>query len=307
MKKIALLALSLTFAAFAFANLPENFDTLNKKYNLQLIWPEGKMPANSPEALDAAKRLNQRKNVINKPHYSLNLQKSQKPTTLVIVVHGGAYRGCGIVCEEGTMTANAFYEKGYSTLTFDYRAPDNPQGALQDMQRVIRLARHNAKKWNVDKIVAIGFSAGANLVARASAPITLNSYQKVDEIDNLSPIQDATILIYPAYCDQPTNELRWKNIKPTHKDYNLRYALAENLKITKNTPPVFMYEMLDDSHITSAIAYFLAARDAGVEAELHVKPKGGHGGGMNFRKGPDPIRLQLCVDWLDRMNFARNK
>lgn len=85
MKKIALLALSLTFAAFAFANLPENFDTLNKKYNPQLIWPEGKMPANSPEALDAAKRLNQRKNVINKPHYSLNLQKSEKPSTLVIV------------------------------------------------------------------------------------------------------------------------------------------------------------------------------------------------------------------------------
>ena len=62
-----------------------------------------------------------------------------------------------------------------------------------------------------DKIVIIGFSAGANLSARASTLYAENSYKKIDVIDDVSPKPNFTGLMYPAYCDEPTYQRYWGN------------------------------------------------------------------------------------------------
>ena len=51
-----------------------------------------------------------------------------------------------------------------------YRVPDKKEGALQDVQRAVRIIRRDAAKYGVDpeKIGVMGFSAGGSLTARAS-------------------------------------------------------------------------------------------------------------------------------------------
>ena len=50
-------------------------------------------------------------------------------------------------------------------IVLKYRVPNNMDGAFQDIQRTVRLVRHNAGDWNIsaDRIGVIGFSAGGHL------------------------------------------------------------------------------------------------------------------------------------------------
>ena len=102
-----------------------------------------------------------------------------------------------------------------------------------DLQRAIRTVRANASELNIDpsKIAVMGFSAGANLSARASTLYATDSYRAIDEIDKVSARPDFTCLIYPAYCDEPTFQQCWGNKqKRKHEDFNSDYRLASELK-----------------------------------------------------------------------------
>lgn len=303
-----------SFAADSFAqsDCREGFDKyLAEKEPVVEIWAGAKIPLNddlSTRAANGRKSKNETA-VYKKPYYVLDLQESSKPTSLIIVIHGGSYMSDGHKGYECSEVAKFFFDKGYSTMNLAYRAPNNPKGALQDAQRAIRLARANAKAWNIDpnKIAVIGFSAGANLSARVSAPVPAISYEPIDEIDKFSPKPNATILIYPAYCDTPAYEKRWKGKVVVPADYNQKYALAPDLNVDSSTPPAFIYQTQDDlAYRNASIAYYLALKKADVPACLHLLPKGGHGGGLNLKKNPQiPALVRLPLEWLDSLGFEK--
>lgn len=267
------------------------------------IWGEGQMQGRAAQS-DA---LNERNMfcAVKTPTLELFLAKTDKPTGMVVIAPGGGYQILAYP-HEGVQIAQWLNSCGISAAVLKYRVPNFPQEALADIQRAIRLARANAQKWNVkpDKIAVLGFSAGANLCARASTNYTKNAYTPLDEADKLSARPDATFLIYPAYCDQMGNERRWNKGKftPQADDATL-YKLAENLDVNKDTPPVFITQSLDDkNYINAGIAYFLAAKRAGVGANLHVFEKGGHGYGL--AKGKDWGKwTTLAEDWLKAKGF----
>ncbi len=233
--------------------------------------------------------------------------KSKTPTGLVIVCPGGAYKGLAYT-HEGLEIAEFLVEEGVSAVILKYRIPNHPKGALQDIQRMIRFARSKAKEWNVNpnKIAVMGFSAGANLCARASTRYNEKIYESIDEIDEISARPDGTILIYPAYCDKRGNDTRWNGVKRdlTPISYNVDYALAEELKVDKNTPPAFIIQTQPDvNYINSSIAYYLALKNAKVPANLHLFDEGKHGYGL--RTGKNLVRAwsELLEDWLKFYNF----
>ncbi|MFR6034048.1 MAG: alpha/beta hydrolase [Bacilli bacterium] len=155
----------------------------------------------------------------------------------------GAYRDIWYV-NEGVEIAERLSKAGISCAVLKYRIPDNTKGALMDIQRAIRFARANAKELNInpDKIGVMGFSAGANLSARASAT-DKSAYENVDGIDEISCKPDCTVLVYPAYCDQPTYDWRWNGKeKPQDMDYSAQFELSKNLKIDSSTPPAFIVQ-----------------------------------------------------------------
>ncbi|OYW20946.1 MAG: hypothetical protein B7Z55_06405, partial [Planctomycetales bacterium 12-60-4] len=89
--------------------------------------------------------------------------KSDKPTPLVVYIHGGGFRGG----DKSSISPALFalLDKGISLMAIHYRL--SPEVAFpahyKDSARAIQFARYHAKDWNIDplRIGATGGSAGA--------------------------------------------------------------------------------------------------------------------------------------------------
>lgn len=183
----------------------------------------------------------------------------------IVVCPGGAYVRLA-VHKEGYAVAEWLKDLGYTVFVLHYRVPDQRDGALQDLQRALRLVRHNAKQYGIDpsKIGAMGFSAGGHLVARAGMKAPSQFYPTRDELDEQSATPDKMIIIYPAYLDGGPNR-----------------SLTPELKATTHTVDTFIFQTMDDDHARSALALATALQEARVKVELHMLPEGGHGYGMS--------------------------
>ncbi len=246
---------------------------------------------------------------VSKPKMELFL--TGKPGSgFVVICPGGGYSFLSMK-NEGYEIAEYLNSLGVSAGILCYRVPDNTQGALMDVQRAIRIVRANAKKWGVnpDKIAVMGFSAGADLSARISTQYNRDWYEKLDGIDRESARPDATVLVYPAYLDAQMYRMRWvERVREDLqvRDYTQDYALSPHLNVDKNTPPAFIVQTLDDKSCkNSSIAYFLALKDAGVDANLYYCDKGGHGYGLAARKTDTMVSMwpKLLAKYLQISGF----
>jgi len=208
--------------------------------------------------------------------------ETEDPVPAVLVCPGGGYRVLSYN-KEGTELAEWFNSIGVTALVLKYRVPENREGAFQDAQRAMGLIRQHADEWNIDpnKVGVMGFSAGGHLAASLSNRYQQRVYRLIDDADKLSCRPDFTMLIYPAYLSA--------------RDY----ALVDSINVTSKTPPCFLVQTQDDrKYVDSSIAYYLACKEAGVSAELHIFPQGGHGYGI--RKSAHAVSEWplLCADWL---------
>src|SRR5687768_1728600 len=73
-------------------------------------------------------------------------KKEIKNNKAIIVCPGGAYVRLA-VHKEGYTVANWLTGLGYTVFVLQYRVPNNRDGALQDIQRTLKLIRHNSKKY----------------------------------------------------------------------------------------------------------------------------------------------------------------
>jgi acetyl esterase/lipase len=199
----------------------------------------------------------------------------------MIVCPGGGYQILAIDLE-GYDIAHWLTSLGFTAFVLEYRVPNMRDGALQDVQRSMRLVRDHAKRWGVrsDKIGVMGFSAGGSLSARISTEYDHSLYPPVDKADSVSAKPDFTMLIYPAYLDLgPGN------------------TLTPELEVNGNTPPMFIFQTADDPYGHSSLVMAGALRKAKASVELHYYPKGGHGYGM--RRAPaGPEWPPLAAKWL---------
>ncbi len=216
-------------------------------------------------------------------------EESKKNGASVIINPGGGYHILAANLE-GDEIAEWLKNLGYTAFVLHYRVPDQRDGALQDLQRALRIVRSNAKKWQLDpaKIGVMGFSAGGSLSARASTQFTKETYSKIDAIDNESSRPDFALLIYPAYLDQGENR-----------------TLTEELYVNSETPPMFLFVTADDSHANSSLVMAAALRDAKVPVELHMMPYGGHGYGLRNGKPAAESWPKLAEIWMQ--SFLREK
>jgi acetyl esterase/lipase len=165
----------------------------------------------------------------------------------------------------------------------EYRVPQNPLGALNDIQRAIRVVRGKANEYDLhpDKIGVMGFSAGGSLCARASTQFVKASYGPTDTIDRLSCRPDFSMLIFPAYLDKGDNR-----------------SLTPELTISETTPPFFIFGAADDKHANSSLVMATALRDNKVPVELHLLSNGGHGYGLRTGNVAAETWPVLAKKWL---------
>lgn len=203
----------------------------------------------------------------------------------VVVCPGGAYNILAID-KEGYEIAEWLNTLGFSAFVLQYRVPKKQEGALQDVQRAIRIVRSRAQQWNLnpDKLGVMGFSAGGSLSARASTMYNKETYPKLDKKEDLSCRPDFALLIYPAYLDAGENR-----------------SLTPELAVNENTPPTFIFQTADDRLGNSALVYAGALRDAKVSVELHLLPEGGHGYGMRPGNYAAETWPNLAEKWLKKL------
>lgn len=215
----------------------------------------------------------------------------KKVNPAVIVCPGGGYQILAYD-KEGTEIAKWLNGIGFTALVLRYTVPNRKDEAFKDVQRAMSLVRLHAKDWNIDpnSVGIIGFSAGGHLAARLSTNWKERSYKEIDAADKIACRPDFTVLVYPAYLS-PMDKIMLPK---------------ENIPVDNKTPPAFIVQTLDDrSFVNGAIAYFLALKNVGVNAELHLYPKGGHGYGLRPSPNPDSKWPDLCADWLSQWKNAK--
>lgn len=210
---------------------------------------------------------------------------AQPGAPLVLVFPGGGYN---MLAEdhEGVAVARRFQSLGCAAAVVRYRVPrrdpERPwQVPLLDARQALRLARSHAGAWNADptKIVALGFSAGGNLVARLA-------YQPAPaEVDR----PDFAVMIYPAYLlkgDKPSGALLTgpEGVAPSEG---------------RRAVPAFFAHSADDPYPASgSLALAEAVRRTGATAETHVYAAGGHGWGVRGGSPASREWLETVAAWL---------
>ncbi len=91
-----------------------------------------------------------------------------------------------------------------------------------------------------------------------------------------------------------------RNLLGDNPDPKLLEDLSDELRVTPQTPPTFLFTTSADTGVPAenSIAFYLALHKAGVPAELHVFEKGPHGVGLDLG---DPALSEwpaLLVNWL---------
>jgi dienelactone hydrolase len=250
------------------------------------VWPEGKMPGKAAiEAEALVPRKDGFTRITNISHPTLELYPAKgvegKAAPAVIVCPGGGYRYV-VVDKEGSAIAKWLNAAGLTAFVLKYRTPDNREGALQDVQRAIRVVRARAGEFSIDpaKIGLIGFSAGGHVSARASTCFDEPAYPAIDAIDGQSARPDFAMLIYPAYLDDGKG------------------GVSPDLKLSATIPPTLLVHTDDDrSYVTGSRVYAAALTEAKVEHRLLLYPTGGHGYGLNCN-GDAKVWPEQAREWL---------
>jgi acetyl esterase/lipase len=295
-----------------------------------LIWPgpaPDRQPVRGPEIIErsgnrflvAGKQVIGVSNV-TRPTMTVYSPKGKNTGVAVVVFPGGGYQTLAIDLE-GTEACDWLTSKGITCVLLKYRVtdvgpypksgpyPESPM-ALEDAQRTMGLVRLHAAERHIDpnKIGVLGFSAGGHLVAAVSNHFEQRIYPPIDAADKESCRPDFGVAIYPGHLSLHAAE--WdakqgtKNFAIPHPadqsitDANL--ALNPDLHVTSRTPPTFLLQAEDD-HVDSvydSLAYFIALQKAGVPAEMHLYPRGGHAFGLRHTKASITQWPELVETWL---------
>jgi dipeptidyl aminopeptidase/acylaminoacyl peptidase len=110
------------------------------------------------------------------------------------------------------------------------------------------------------------------------------------------------ILGYPviSFTAPYTHKGSANNLLGENADPKLLAELSNELHVTPQTPPTFLFTTSEDSGVPpeNSVAFYLALHQAGVPAEMHIFEKGEHGVGLDLG---DPALSEwpaLVAHWL---------
>jgi acetyl esterase/lipase len=251
------------------------------------LWPNeipngNKLKSNSFQIFDPIQKVTKITKVTNPSMDVFKPNASVDNGIGIVVCPGGGYSILAIDLE-GDEIAQWLNTLGYTAYVLQYRVPNNQKGALNDLQRAIKIIRSNSKI-NHTQLGIIGFSAGGNLCAHASISPPKDSYSGIDSIDSISSRPDFTLLIYSAYLDSGKNN-----------------SLSPDLFFDINTPPIFIFGTNDDPHFNSTVIIAKALKESKASFELHTFREGGHGYGLRQGNKAAETWPILAEKWLSKM------
>lgn len=207
--------------------------------------------------------------------------------TAVVVAPGGGY-GALAMDHEGRQVASYFNAMGVAALVLKYRLGPKYRHPipLGDAQRAMRLARSRAADFGIaaNRIGMMGFSAGGHLTATAGTHFAAGAADSPDPVERVSSRPDFLILGYPVISFDPAvrHAGSMRNLLGENPDPKLVEDLSNELRVTAETPPTFLFHTNADTGVPAenSVLFYLALRKAKVPAEMHIFETGPHGVGL---------------------------
>lgn len=225
----------------------------------------------------------------------------------IVVCPGGGYGG--LAAHEGKPVAEWANSLGMTGIVLRYRlGPKYKHPAMQsDVNRAIRLVRHNAQAWGIDpkRVGVLGFSAGGHEASTAATHYDTGK-QDGDDVDKQSCRPDVAILIYPVITmtDPHTHKGSRNNLLGKEPSAELVEKMSNEKQVTKDTPPTFLVHSSDDKGvpIENSLLFAAALAKNGVPFTMVSFRTGGHGYGMG--KPPETSAWPgACENWLRALKF----
>ena len=260
---------------------------------------------------------------VSKPTITVYSPDGKNTGAAIVVFPGGGYLDLAIDLE-GTEVCDWLTLKGITCVLLKYRVPGEPgyakpatypksgpypesPMALEDAQRTMGLVRLHAAEWHIHphKIGVLGFSAGGHLSAAISTHYEKRLYPPVDAADKESCRPDFAVVLYPGHLsisaaewDAEQGAKKFVLHVPANADKDL--SVNPEVPVTRNTPPTFLLQAEDDhvDNVNDSLAYYIALKNAGVPAEMHLYAQGGHAFGLRRTKFPITAWPELAEKWL---------
>jgi len=271
--------------------VPQAKPNPNAEPETMLLWPDG-----APGALG--------KEDADRP--TLTIFRARQPSgASVIVAPGGGY-GALAANHEGRQVANLLNAAGVTAFVLKYRLGPKYRHPIElgDAQRAVRLVRARAAEFGIaaDRIGLMGFSAGGHLAATAGTHFDAGKADATDPIERAGSRPDFLILAYPVVSFDPaiTHSGSVRNLLGENPDPKLIEDLSNDLRVTKDTPPTFLFHTNADTGVVAenSVRFYLALRRAKVPAELHIFENGPHGVGLALGDPALAAWSTLLTNWL---------
>lgn len=204
----------------------------------------------------------------------------------MVICPGGGYGG--LADHEGRDYALFLNLHGVTCFVLKYRLGSNGYRhpiMLEDAARALRLVRHRAAEWKIDphKIGIMGSSAGGHLASTLLTHFDAGDSTAADPVDRESSRPDIGVLCYPVITMGPnTHEGSKENLLGKDPSPELVKLLSNELQVTPQTPPCFLFHTFEDQavKVENSLDFAAALRRNGVPFDLHIYQKGPHGIGL---------------------------
>jgi len=263
------------------------------------LWPNG-----APGALG-----NQEHDI---PTLTPYLADPSKATGAAIVIFPGGGYG-GLASHEGLDYALWLNKSGISGFVVKYRLGSkgyrHPR-MLEDAARAVRLVRSKASAWKIDpnKIGVMGSSAGGHLASTILTHYDNGDFDSSDIVDRFSSRPNLGILCYPVITMGTFTHLGSKrNLLGSNVSTEMIWLLSNELQVTPDTPPCFLWHTLEDKSVPveNSVNFASALRKAGVPFDFHIYQNGRHGIGLGDKPPFENVHpwAKDCLYWLAEHEF----
>lgn len=263
------------------------------------LWPNG-----APDALGTSSN--------DIPTLTAYLPETNATGAAMVICPGGGY--VWLAPHEGNDFALWLNQHGVTCFVLKYRLGVNGYrhpAMLHDAARAVRTVRAHAADFKLDphRVGIMGASAGGHLASTLLTHFDAGDPGAADPINRESSRPDLGVLVYPVISMGPyTHAGSRDNLIGSNPPPELVEKLSNELQVTSNTPPCFIWTMFGDKvvPIENSLLFAEALQKNHVPFDLHIYDNGFHGMGLSAKApfaNAHPWAAD-CVYWLHEHQFA---
>jgi len=232
----------------------------------------------------------------------------------MLIIPGGGYEM--VSDREGEPIALEFLYNNYNSFVLKYSVKPicYPTQLIEAAMAMIYIKENSIKYHiDVDKVSAIGFSAGGHLCGCLATIYNDENILKAFSQERANLVKPNAVIL--SYAVLSSNSDIWHegsivNVSNGRKDL-INYLSLEK-QVNKNSVPAFLWHTMEDHcvPVENSLVYAKKCKEEGVPFELHIFEKGQHGLSACNKKSDniifevDEVRknagewLKLAINWL---------